>query len=141
MIKTGKQHTDGLRDGRSVFIDGALVNDVTTLRPFAVRSRLSRRGKFVTTLRELAGGGMIMLPSSVKDYANPEIASLIERIQQSPAASAEEKVKFDKLAWDAVGSEVRLSTHAVRDVLCGRRFRRQRALIPDVRLGECGLFG
>ncbi|SHI98293.1 4-hydroxyphenylacetate 3-monooxygenase [Roseomonas rosea] len=62
-------------------------------------------GKIITTLRELAGGGMIMLPSSEKDFANPELARLIGKTQQSPAASAEEKVKFYKLAWDAVGSE------------------------------------
>jgi 4-hydroxyphenylacetate 3-monooxygenase len=61
--------------------------------------------KIVNTLRELAGGGMIMLPSSSGDFANPEIAALIEKTQQSPAASAREKVKFYKLAWDAVGSE------------------------------------
>lgn len=62
-------------------------------------------GKFISSVRELAGGGLIMLPSSVKDYQNPEIASLIARTQQSPAATADEKVKFYKLAWDAVGSE------------------------------------
>jgi 4-hydroxyphenylacetate 3-monooxygenase len=61
--------------------------------------------KITNTLRELAGGGMIMLPSSSGDFANPEIAALIEKTQQSPAASAQEKVKFYKLAWDAVGSE------------------------------------
>jgi 4-hydroxyphenylacetate 3-monooxygenase len=61
--------------------------------------------KILNTLRELAGGGMIMLPSAVTDFANPEIADLIERTQQSPAASATERVKFYKLAWDAVGSE------------------------------------
>ena len=61
--------------------------------------------KFVTTLRELAGGGMIMLPSSIHDFANPELAELIGRTQQSPAADAREKVKFYKLAWDVVGSE------------------------------------
>ncbi|WP_127088769.1 4-hydroxyphenylacetate 3-hydroxylase family protein [Aquabacter cavernae] len=68
-------------------------------------------GKIITTLRELAGGGMIMLPSSVHDYENPELAALIAKTQQSPAASAEEKVKFYKLAWDAVGSEF-ASRHA-----------------------------
>ncbi len=68
-------------------------------------------GKVITTLRELAGGGMIMLPSSVQDYDNPELAALIAKTQQSPAASAEEKVKFYKLAWDAVGSEF-ASRHA-----------------------------
>ncbi|WP_420134171.1 4-hydroxyphenylacetate 3-hydroxylase family protein [Rhodopseudomonas sp.] len=61
--------------------------------------------KILNTLRELAGGGMIMLPSSVQDLANPEIATLVEKTQQSPAAGALDKVKFYKLAWDAVGSE------------------------------------
>ena len=61
--------------------------------------------KVLNSLRELAGGGMIMLPSSLDDFANPEIASLIEKTQQSPAASARDKVRFYKLAWDAVGSE------------------------------------
>jgi 4-hydroxyphenylacetate 3-monooxygenase len=61
--------------------------------------------KFVTTLRDLAGGGMIMLPSSVRDFANPELAALIGKTQQSPIASSRERVKFYKLAWDAVGSE------------------------------------
>ena len=61
--------------------------------------------KVLDTLRDLAGGGMIMLPSSVEDFAHPEIAALIEKTQQSPAASARDKVRFYKLAWDAVGSE------------------------------------
>jgi 4-hydroxyphenylacetate 3-monooxygenase len=61
--------------------------------------------KVINTLRELAGGGMIMLPSSVKDFENPELAALIGKTQQSPAANAVDKVKFYKLAWDAVGSE------------------------------------
>ena len=61
--------------------------------------------KIMTTLRELAGGGMIMLPSSVEDFGNPELADLIGKTQQSPAASSTERVKFYKLAWDAVGSE------------------------------------
>jgi 4-hydroxyphenylacetate 3-monooxygenase len=56
-------------------------------------------------LRELAGGGMIMLPSSIHDFASSEIRGLIEKTQQSPASSSEGRVKFFKLAWDAVGSE------------------------------------
>ena len=61
--------------------------------------------KIANTLRELAGGGMIMLPSSVADFRNPEIRAIIGKTQQSPAANAEDRVKFYKLAWDAVGSE------------------------------------
>jgi len=67
--------------------------------------------KTLNTLRDLAGGGMIMLPSSVADFGNPELAALIGKTQQSPAASSEERVKFFKLAWDAVGSEF-ASRHA-----------------------------
>ncbi|MEH2500456.1 4-hydroxyphenylacetate 3-monooxygenase [Bradyrhizobium sp. AZCC 1678] len=59
----------------------------------------------LSSLRELAGGGMIMLPSSVADFANPEIAALIGKTQQSPKANSHDRVKFYKLAWDAVGSE------------------------------------
>jgi len=61
--------------------------------------------QIVNTIRDLAGGGMIMLPSSVADYANPETARIIRTMQQSPAATPDERVKFLKLAWDAVGSE------------------------------------
>jgi 4-hydroxyphenylacetate 3-monooxygenase len=62
-------------------------------------------GPFTARLRDLAGGGMIMLPSSEADYTNPELKSLIDKTQQSPVASADERVKLFKLAWDAVGSE------------------------------------
>jgi 4-hydroxyphenylacetate 3-monooxygenase len=62
-------------------------------------------GQVMLTLRELAGGGMIMLPSSVRDFADPDLRVLIGKTQQSPAASSEGRVKFFKLAWDAVGSE------------------------------------
>jgi 4-hydroxyphenylacetate 3-monooxygenase len=61
--------------------------------------------QLMTMLRELAGGGMIMLPSSVADFANPDIAPYIGKTQLSPAVSSTERVKIFKLAWDAVGSE------------------------------------
>ena len=61
--------------------------------------------KVNASLRELAGGGMIMLPSSVEDFGNPDLRRMINETQCSPAAGAEDKVKFYKLAWDAVGSE------------------------------------
>ncbi len=61
--------------------------------------------KFVQQLRELSGGGMIMLPSSASDFANPEIAGYIRKTQLSPATDSLGRVKLFKLAWDAVGSE------------------------------------
>jgi len=61
--------------------------------------------RFIDGLRELAGGGLIMLPASVADLENPETAADIARTQSSPATDATGRVKFFKLAWDAVGSE------------------------------------
>ena len=61
--------------------------------------------KVITAIRELAGGGLIMLPSSVADFDNPFLAGLIHKTQKSPVFTPEERVKFFKLAWDALGSE------------------------------------
>jgi 4-hydroxyphenylacetate 3-monooxygenase len=61
--------------------------------------------KFIQSIRELSGGGMIMVPSSVQDFSNEEILGIINKTQQSPAANSEGRVKLFKLAWDAIGSE------------------------------------
>nr|WP_316643450.1 4-hydroxyphenylacetate 3-hydroxylase N-terminal domain-containing protein [uncultured Roseateles sp.] len=61
--------------------------------------------QFALALRELAGGGLIMLPSDLLDFAHPEILALILKTQKSPAMDSIDRVRLFKLAWDAVGSE------------------------------------
>ena len=61
--------------------------------------------ELVSTIRDLSGANMIMMPSSVADFENPETAEYIQRTQRSPVVEPQEKVKLFKLAWDAVGSE------------------------------------
>ncbi|MEO7404598.1 MAG: 4-hydroxyphenylacetate 3-hydroxylase C-terminal domain-containing protein, partial [Burkholderiales bacterium] len=61
--------------------------------------------QFINAVRELAGGALIMLPSSVDDMLNPELAPIIKKTQLSPSMDYVDRVKFLKLAWDAVGSE------------------------------------
>lgn len=61
--------------------------------------------QFVTSVRELAGGGVIMLPSSSEDFGNEELRALIGRTQRSGVTDAYGRVKTLKLAWDALGSE------------------------------------
>jgi 4-hydroxyphenylacetate 3-monooxygenase len=61
--------------------------------------------KVITAIRDLAGGGLIMQPSSVADFDNPLLAGLIHKTQKSPCFTPQERVKFFKLAWDALGSE------------------------------------
>jgi 4-hydroxyphenylacetate 3-monooxygenase len=61
--------------------------------------------RIIHSVRDLAGGALIMLPSSAADFANPEEAAIINKTQRSTTMAPEDKVKFLKAAWDAVGSE------------------------------------
>jgi 4-hydroxyphenylacetate 3-monooxygenase len=86
--------------------------------------------QFISVIRELAGGSLIMLPSSVRDMENPQLRSIIRKTQVSSAMPADERVKLLKLVWDAIGSEF-ASRHlqyemfyaGAQFVTCGHSFR------------------
>ncbi len=61
--------------------------------------------KMLHMVRDLAGGGVIQLPSSVEDFRNPETRADLDRFVQSPGVTSLERVKLLKLLWDLVGSE------------------------------------
>jgi 4-hydroxyphenylacetate 3-monooxygenase len=61
--------------------------------------------RVINTLRDLSGGALIMLPSSIHDFADPQIKKIIEVTQRAAKMGPVEKVKFLKAAWDAIGSE------------------------------------
>ena len=61
--------------------------------------------RLVNLVRDLAGGSLIMLPSSFRDWENPAIAPIIHRTQRSANFDPPAKVKLLKAAWDAIGSE------------------------------------
>jgi 4-hydroxyphenylacetate 3-monooxygenase len=69
----------------------------------ALQSELNPR--LMDMARELAGGSMIMLPSSVKDFADPETAADLERYVHSPGYPAQARVALLKMLWDLIGSE------------------------------------
>jgi 4-hydroxyphenylacetate 3-monooxygenase len=48
---------------------------------------------------------MIMLPSSIKDFNDPMLNKIIHNTQRAANLGPEDKVKFLKACWDAVGSE------------------------------------
>jgi 4-hydroxyphenylacetate 3-monooxygenase len=56
-------------------------------------------------LRELAGGGVLQVPSSVEELTNPETRPDIERYVRSTGVPSEERIKLFRLAWDLVGTE------------------------------------
>jgi 4-hydroxyphenylacetate 3-monooxygenase len=61
--------------------------------------------RVINTIRELSGGALIMLPSSIEDYTDPHLAKIIRTTQRAAKMTPDEKVKFLKAAWDAIGSE------------------------------------
>jgi 4-hydroxyphenylacetate 3-monooxygenase len=61
--------------------------------------------RVINTLRDLSGGALIMLPSSIHDYGDPLLKRIIGITQRSATMTPENKVKFLKAAWDAIGSE------------------------------------
>ncbi len=69
----------------------------------ALQSRLYPR--MIHLLRELAGGGVLQLPSSVFEFHRADAAADLRRYVQSPGVSAEDRVKLFKLAWEMIGSE------------------------------------
>lgn len=61
--------------------------------------------RVIAILRDLVGGGVMQLPSSVADLHSEVTSGDIERYIQSPGTPSEERVKLFKLAWDIIGSE------------------------------------
>ncbi|MEV0073402.1 MULTISPECIES: 4-hydroxyphenylacetate 3-hydroxylase family protein [unclassified Amycolatopsis] len=61
--------------------------------------------RVLAILRDLVGGGVLQVPSSVADMTSPETRADIDRYIYSPGTPAADRVKLFKLAWDAVGSE------------------------------------
>jgi len=61
---------------------------------------------FINSMRELAGGALIMLPSSSADYNDADLARIISSVQiAADGRDSLDRVKLMKLAWDAIGSE------------------------------------
>jgi len=60
---------------------------------------------FVDRLRELCGGGVFLMPADTTVLHSPELADQFSSFFQTPQATAVERMKLFKLAWDFVGSE------------------------------------
>src|SRR3981189_1470095 len=61
--------------------------------------------QFINAIRDLSGGALIMLPSSIDDFKDPMLKKIIHTTQRAASIGPEDKVKFLKAAWDAIGSE------------------------------------
>ncbi len=88
----------------SIDPDGVLWPSRSALyAAMALQSELN--GRMLEIIRELTGSAMITLPSSLRDFENPETAADIERYMRSASTDAKTRVALMRLAWDFVGSE------------------------------------
>ena len=57
-------------------------------------------------IEQVVASGLIYLPSSAKDFANPEIDRYLKQyVRGSNGIDYKDRIKIMKLLWDAVGSE------------------------------------
>ena len=56
-------------------------------------------------LREMSGGSVIQLPSSVASRGDPTSAADIERYIRWPGVTSDDRVRLLNLVWDSIGSE------------------------------------
>ena len=61
--------------------------------------------RMIHLVRELAGGGVLQVPSSIHELLNEDMAQDMRRYVQSSGVKAEDRIKLFKLAWDMIGSE------------------------------------
>ncbi len=62
--------------------------------------------RIMDIIRRTATSSLIYLPSSVRDFANPDIRPLLDQyVRGSHGVDAMQRVKTMKLLWDCIGSE------------------------------------
>ena len=90
--------------------------------------------QFINAIRELSGGALIMLPSSIEDFKDPMLSKIIHTTQRAASigAGGQGQIPQSLLGRDRFG--VRLAPPAIRDVLCRRALRHRRPQLPDLRL-------
>jgi 4-hydroxyphenylacetate 3-monooxygenase len=84
--------------------DGVLwPSPLTLYSAMALQSEFN--GRMLETIRELAGGAFITLPSSLADLDSPQTAPDIERYMRAASTDARSRVALLRLFWDFIGSE------------------------------------
>jgi 4-hydroxyphenylacetate 3-monooxygenase len=100
--------------------------------------------RMLGVLRELAGGGVIQLPSSYRDLVSDETRDDVERYFSGASVEADERIKLFKLAWDAIGSEFGGRHHQYEMFYAGAPFVTRgyafRNYVYDEALGEVVYF-
>ncbi len=61
--------------------------------------------KVKNIFEQVVAGGLIQLPSSSKDFLNPELRPYLDQYYKGSGINAEDRVKLLKMVWDTIGTE------------------------------------
>ena len=61
--------------------------------------------KVKNIFEQVVAGGLIQLPSSSRDFLNPEIRPYLDKYYRGTGIDAENRVKLLKMVWDTIGTE------------------------------------
>ncbi|WP_318503952.1 4-hydroxyphenylacetate 3-hydroxylase family protein [Bacillus sp. T3] len=61
--------------------------------------------KVKNIFEQVVAGGLIQLPSSSKDFLNPELKPYLDTYYRGTGINAEDRVKLLKMVWDTIGTE------------------------------------
>ena len=97
--------TDAMAHNPDPWVDGAVLPNIrasVAYRIFATEAYPAIR----SIIEKVIASGLIYLPSSARDFKNPDIDKYLARyVRGSGGIDYKERIKIMKLLWDAIGSE------------------------------------
>lgn len=97
--------SDAMANSPTPWSNGAVLPSAqagTAYRVFATEAY----PKVKSIIEQIVASGLIYLPSSAKDFKNPEVDRYLKQyVRGSNGIEYKERIKIMKLLWDAVGSE------------------------------------
>jgi 4-hydroxyphenylacetate 3-monooxygenase len=97
--------TDAMALNPSPWVDGAVLPNVQSGASYRVFAG-DAYGRVKEIVEKIIASALIYLPSSARDFSNPEIDKYLARyVRGSHGIDYKERIKVLKLLWDAIGTE------------------------------------
>ncbi len=97
--------TDAMALNSTPWVDGAVLPNAQSGASYRVFAG-DAYGRIKEIVEKIVASALIYLPSSAKDFANPDIDKYLARyVRGSHGIDYKERIKVLKLLWDAIGTE------------------------------------
>jgi 4-hydroxyphenylacetate 3-monooxygenase len=97
--------TDAMALNPTAWVDGAVLPNAQSGASYRVFAG-DAYGRIKEIVEKIVASALIYLPSSAKDFDNPEIDKYLARyVRGSHGIGYKERIKVLKLLWDAIGTE------------------------------------